>query len=284
MQIPPEVLQGFYKAADMNNNLLELKKVFFKYHVKWNLEDINLFFEPSKLIGIIGPNGSGKSTLVKIAAGLIKPNSGDIILNGNINLNKLSRKEVARIIGYLPQSVEVPFNYTASEIVETGRFPHIQGAGFFSAKDRAAVQKSMALTQTLTFSSRPLNTLSGGERQRVMLASVIAQEASIMLLDEPTSAMDIHQQTGIFKMLKNLTRKGICIAVVTHDLNLASLFSDKIVVLKAGQVEACGKPEDILTIDLLKHVYGEGITVIKHPECNSVMVLPVLHDERKQQC
>ena len=268
----------------MNNNFLELNKVFFKYQDEWNLKDISLFFEPSRLIGIIGPNGSGKSTLIKTAAGLLKPHSGDITLNSSRKLNKLSRKETARIIGYLPQSVEVPFNYTVREIVETGRFPHLHGAGFFSAKDRSAVQKSLELTETVAFASRSLSTLSGGERQRVMLASVIAQEPSIMFLDEPTSAMDIHQQTGIFKMLKGLAKKGVCVAVVTHDLNLASLFSDKIVILKAGKIEACGKPEDILSIDLLKHVYGEGITVIKHPGCNSIMVLPVFQEETRHQC
>ena len=268
----------------MNKNRLELNEIFFKYNGEWNLKDINLSFESSELIGIIGPNGSGKSTLIKIAAGLLKPHRGDIILNSDLKFNKLSRKDIARIVGYLPQSVEVPFNYTVREIVETGRFPHLQGTGFFSTKDRTAIQKSLELTETLTFSSRILSTLSGGERQRVMLASVIAQEPSIMFLDEPTSAMDIHQQTDVFKMLKALTRKGACIAVVTHDLNLASLFSDKIVILKAGKIEAYGKPEDIVTIDLLKYVYGEGITAVRHPECNSVMVLPVFKNDREPQC
>ncbi len=228
---------------------------------------------PGSILGILGPNGSGKSTLLKVAAGVLRPDAGKVVADEKDMLT-LDRKARARLIGYLPQQVESHLDYKVKDVAAMGRFPHMKGAGFMSVEDRQAVDKSLADTDTVHLTERLFSTLSGGEKQRVLLASVLAQEPGVLILDEPTSAMDAHHQVRFFRLLKKLAQSGMGVAVVTHDLNLASLFSDRLVLMKGGKILQKGEPGAIMLKENLSQVFGTGMLVISHPESGRPMVLP----------
>ncbi len=239
----------------------------------WRLQSASFSVNQGEIIGIIGPNGSGKSTPLKIAARIFSSKDGKVRLEGK-DLAQMRRREIARYIGYLPQNVESHFDYTVKEVVAMGRYPHQTGTGFMTAQDVSVVSRCLVQTETDSYQDRTLNQLSGGERQRALLASVIAQEPKFLLLDEPTSALDINHQIKFFKLLSKLVEDGIGAAVVTHDLNLASLFSDRLLLMKDGKIVNQGDPQTILNKDILSEIYGEGIEVVQHPSMKRPMVLP----------
>ena len=248
----------------------------------WELKSASFSVMQGEILGIIGPNGSGKSTLLKVAARVLLPKAGKVLLEGK-NMAKASHRNIARSLGYLPQDAESSFQYTVQEVVAMGRFPHLKGAGFLSPRDISIVTRCMVQTETEVYRDRPLNRLSGGERQRVFLASVLAQEPKVLLLDEPTSALDIHHQVKFFTLLSHLVADGMGAAVVTHDLNLASLFSNRLLLLKAGRVIQEGMPEDVLKGEVLQKIYGKGIEIGKHPTNGRPMIFPsVLPEEHRE--
>jgi iron complex transport system ATP-binding protein len=165
-------------------------------------------------------------------------------------------------------------DYTVEEVVAMGRFPHLRGAGFLGPHDEAVIVKCMRQTDTERYRRRPINRLSGGERQRVLLASVLAQEPKVLLLDEPTSALDINHQVRFFTVLTDLVRSGMGGMVVTHDINLASLFSQRLLLIKGGKILHQGEPGSILTREILQEAYGEGIEVSRHPTRDRPVVFP----------
>ena len=239
----------------------------------WRLEISALNFKSHQIFGIVGPNGSGKSSLLRIAAGVIIPVSGNIEF-GQINLRKLKRKEIARHVGYLPQELHSEYDITVEALISLGRFPHLSGLGSFKATDRDAVHQAIKTTELEAFRSRRLSQLSGGERKRAFLASVLSQEPEILLLDEPTSALDVHYQVQFFRLLKDMSLKGMGIGIVTHDINMASLFCDEIMILSEGKCLAQGRPEKVLTLPNLQVAYGEDIILGRHPEVSLPTVMP----------
>ena len=254
---------------------LVLESISYAYSAgQWHLRDLHLALEAGRICGIIGPNGAGKSTLLKIAAGILPCPSGKITLAGR-DMQRYSRREMAAILGYLPQLVGSTFDLVTEQVVAMGRDPHLSGAGFLQDRDIRIIEQCLRQTETLAYRRRRLSELSGGERQRVMLASVLAQQPRVLLLDEPTTGLDLHHQVTFFQLLKELAGQGIAIAVVTHDLNLAGQFCDKLLLLKDGQLVKEGSIEQVIEQQILRKCYGPEVFVSQHPLTGDPIVLPL---------
>jgi len=258
----------------MADELLRFDAVGYQYlDSDWQLDSVTLAASAGEVLAVIGPNGSGKSTLLRLGAGVLEPGSGRVVLEGRES-GALSRREIARTLGYLPQQVTSEFDYRVEEVVAMGRFPHLSGAGFLSAADLAVVARCLAETEIESYRRRRLSRLSGGERQRAFLASVLAQEPRVLLLDEPTSSLDLHHQVRFFGLVQRLSRHGMAVVVVTHDVNLASLYCDRVALLRDGRLVEEGSPEAVLRADVLRATYGEEMLLERHPTTGRPIVLP----------
>ena len=258
----------------MNPSLLFLQGVRHTYKdAGWELSVPHFEVREREIVGVLGPNGSGKSTLLRIAAGTLKPVEGRVMLEGE-DLRRMERRWIARRLGYLPQDIDSQFDYTVEEVVSMGRYAHLTGLGTFGARDLEVVHWSLQSTGIEQFRMRRLSHLSGGERQRTFLASVLAQEPRVLLLDEPTRGLDIHHQVGFFCLLHELARKGIGVAVVTHELNLAALYCDRLVLLSGGKLLREGLTDDVLKAEVLSVAYGPEIVMGTHPRTGRKVILP----------
>jgi iron complex transport system ATP-binding protein len=228
----------------------ELKSVGFAY----GLHDASFAAPDFGLMTIAGPNGAGKSTLLGIMAGLRRPYTGSCAYAG-AEVSKWQRREFARSVAFLPQMLRLEFPFTAQQVALMGRTPYA-GGWFESPEDHAAVERAMETTDTLAFRERDFRSLSGGERQRVVLASALAQEPRVLLLDEPTTFLDLKHQLSMYRILAELARGGMLVVSVTHDLNLALQFADRVVILNDGRVAGDGAPRDVLTPALIERVFG----------------------------
>ncbi len=259
--------------------ILRLENIYHRFvEGEWELHINRLVLSPSKNLAIIGPNGSGKTTLLRIAAGILSPLKGEIWLQDK-RLQKLNRRTIARHLGYLPQEVTSEYDYAIEDIVCMGRYPYSRGLGTLTSHDFEVVHKCLRLTELEAIRKRRLSRLSSGEKKRAFLASVLAQEPKILLLDEPTNALDIHHQVQFFHLLKKLSQKGIGIAVVTHDINMASLFSNTLMFLAKGKCLAIGPADQVLYNKTVREIYGKDILMGQHPETGQPTVLPRLWDE-----
>ncbi len=260
----------------MSDTILSLRNCHYSYERNgFSLEDISFDINAGRLYGIVGPNGSGKSTLMKIMTGIKAPDRGDVELLGRNVLN-FSRLEFAREAAFLPQNPMPSYDLTVREVIGLGRFPYQRGLGFWDERDEEIVERTLQETESEKLADRFFSTLSGGERQRVLVASVLAQEPKLLLLDEPGAALDIHHKTHIFDLLWDLTKKhGIGVVVVTHDLNKAGEFCDDIILLSEGRVVEMGTPEAVMRDEPLSRVYDARLRVIKHPltGCPTVNVI-----------
>jgi iron complex transport system ATP-binding protein len=215
--------------------------------------------------GIIGPNGSGKSTLLRCISRALKPVRGTVLLEGE-SLYKMSPREAARKMAVVPQETAVNFPFTVEEIIMMGRSPHLGRFQAEGKRDYEITGRSMDLTNTRHLAGRQVTAISGGERQRVIIAKALAQEPELILLDEPTSHLDINQQVEILSLLQRMNREGgLTILAVFHDLNLAAQFCDLMILMQKGKAYRVGKPEDVLTVDSIKEVYGTRVLIKKHP-------------------
>jgi iron complex transport system ATP-binding protein len=211
------------------------------------------------LVAIAGPNGAGKSTLLGIMAGLRHPYLGSCFYEG-VEVRRWSKRDFARCVAFLPQMVRFEFPFTAEQVVLMGRTPY--GGGWYeSAEDIAAAEQAMLTADVLPFRSRDFRSLSGGERQRVILASALAQEPRTLLLDEPTTFLDLKHQLSMYRLLRELGQRGMLVIAVTHDLNLALQFADRILVLDQGRVAGDGEPVRVLNPDLIDRVFGVHVGV-----------------------
>jgi iron complex transport system ATP-binding protein len=231
---------------------------------------------------IVGPNGCGKSTLLATLAGVLRPRSGQVTIEGK-PLEGLPDTRRAQLVGYLPQSVQPFTSYIVRELVALGRFPHATGLGFETEEDEVAIQEAMELTRTLHLSHRLFHEISGGERQRVLIASVLASKPEVFLLDEPTGALDIGQRSVVFGTLRELADAGSGVAVVTHDLNLAAIFSDEMILFGEGGLVAFGSPKDVITQGNLESAYGDGDGFVMVPRFDGEVpaVLPARFGGKK---
>ena len=239
----------------------------------WRLGPLSLSIEEGSLVGIIGPNGAGKSTLLSLLSRHARPAQGEVVLCG-APARRYSARRWARTVGYLPQTVPAAFDFTVEEAVSFGRFPHTELLGFLGPHDHAVVERCLAQTETAGLRGRTLGELSGGERQRVLLASILAQEPRVLLLDEPTATLDIHHQVAFFHVLQGCAAQGMAIALVTHDLTLAAHFCAQLVLVAHGVVARQGAPRDVLEQALINRVYGEAVRVASHPDTGRPIVVP----------
>ncbi len=239
----------------------------------WQLNVSHFCLFPGEIVAVIGLNGSGKSTFLRIAAGVLSPLGGEVKL-GESNINRIQRRKIAQVLGYLPQNASCEFDMSVLNIVAMGRYPHLNSGGFLTDHDIEVVKESMVLTEIDCFEQRRISHLSGGERQRVFLASVLAQEPSILLLDEPTSSLDLHHQVRFFDLLKDLVSREIGVIVVTHDVNLASIYGCQLLLFDQGRIIKEGKPEEVLTPETIHRIYGERVLLSTHPVNGYPMLVP----------
>ena len=250
--------------------LLATHQLKFQVGERALLSDGSLSLYKGEVVGLIGPNGAGKSTLLRLLSGLWKPSSGEVLLNGQ-PITSFNTRQIAQLIGQVQQSAALDAPFTVQEVVAMGRNPHIRRFEIEKPHDRATVLQAMRVTNTQTLANRAVNRLSGGERQRVLLARALAQEPSILLLDEPTSNLDIRHQIEILALVQQqayIGRLGILIAI--HDLSMAARFCDRLILLNDGHVMAEGTPETVLTAENLAAAFGVNAQPYRDPFTNDL--------------
>lgn len=241
--------------------MITLSDIKFSYNGKPVIDDLSLSVRGGAWMGLIGPNGTGKTTLLKLISGALIPNAGKIEV-GNKPISSYSRKEMARLLAVVPQVSPFAFAFSALEIVLMGRSPYLKHFGFETAADLEIAEKAMRKTDAWQFRNRPIDELSGGERQRVMIARALAQQPRILLLDEPTTFLDIKHQLDIMEILSDLNRnQGLTIISAIHDINLAISYCSKIALIYNGKVHKQGTPEEVISYTNLKEIFGAEVYV-----------------------
>ena len=238
---------------------LRVNKIEFAYDSTPVLENISMELDRSEILGIVGPNGTGKSTLIRCIDRILKPQQGTILLDEN-DITTMNRMEIARKMGYVPQSTTRVFPASVIDTVLMGRRPHLGWKS--SEEDMDKVLEILELLGIVEFAMRDFNEISGGQQQKVLIARALAQEADVLLLDEPTSNLDIRHQLEVMEIMTNVVRKnGISAVMAIHDLNLASRYTDRILMMNGGRIFAAGEPASVLTIENIKRVYGVEVLV-----------------------
>ncbi|CAK7026100.1 ABC transporter ATP-binding protein [uncultured Phascolarctobacterium sp.] len=261
----------------MANTIIELKNLSIGYGNKKVLQDVNAKINRGEIVGIIGCNGAGKSTLLKTIRGLLPRQSGEVLYFDKA-LESFAEKELAREVAYLQQNVEVGFGYTGKDIVLAGRYPYMKWWEGESRYDEELSLKCMEYTGTKELADRPVNEVSGGQKQRILLAKVLAQQTPILFLDEPTTGLDMVYQEEIFRFSKALAEMGKTILMVVHELNLAAKYCSRIILLGEGTVIADGKPEEVLTEEILSRAYNAPVRVIRSHNTNEIIEISTKED------
>jgi len=255
---------------------LQIQQVYFSYFDGLVLHNIDLAVKAGEMAGLLGPNGSGKTTLLKLASGILKPTQGEIKLDG-YSLSQLNRKSIARTIAVVPQQFHIPFAFTAGEIVMLGRTPFLRPLAEESEADRQLVNNALKLVGIRELKERRFDELSGGERQKVILAMALAQQPKLLLLDEPIVHLDIAHQVEILELVKRFNvEQGLTVIAAMHDLNLAALYFDRLVLLKEGRVWADGAPNQVLTEAGIREVFSASVKIEQHPVTGAphIVVMP----------
>jgi iron complex transport system ATP-binding protein len=261
---------------------LELNEVDAYYSSVKVLAGIELTAARGELMGVIGPNGSGKTTLLRTITRIVKPRTGAILLDGKAVL-QMKDREFSRTFASVPQDTAVNFEFSALDVVLMGRNPHLGRLELESEKDIAIARRCMERTNCWHLAERPITELSGGERQLVIIARALTQEPRVLLLDEPTSHLDINYQLAIMELLKQLTaQEGLIIIAVIHDLNLAAQYCDRLVLLRQGRIVAIGSQDEVLTAANIKKAFGADVIVKRHSITNQCYVSPVPSSVKRQ--
>ncbi|MFD8518955.1 ABC transporter ATP-binding protein [Streptomyces capillispiralis] len=239
------------------------------------IEGLDLTLAAGRITVIVGANACGKSTLLRSMSRLLVPRAGRVVLDGK-EVHRTPAKELARTLGLLPQSPVTPEGITVLDLVGRGRHPHQRAFSRWTAQDDAAVAAALEATHTTDLVERSVDELSGGQRQRVWIAMALAQQTDLLLLDEPTTFLDISHQIEVLDLLTDLNRsRGTTIVMVLHDLNLAARYADRLVALASGRLHAAGTPEEVMTEDTVRTVYGMDSRVIEDPVSGKPLVLPI---------
>jgi len=254
--------------------MLKIKNLSVYYGERQVLKDVSLDVHSGEVVALIGPNGAGKSTLIRAVSGVIPVRSGEIRA-GETDVTSLPALWRARQISVVPQAVSMPPAFTVWEAVLLGRTPYLNFLGQTSAADEALARRALEQVDMLHLSGSRMDEISGGEQQRVLLARALAQSTPILLMDEPTAHLDLRHQIDLLKLIAAQAReKGLTVLIALHDLNLASLFADRMAVIEGGQLCMAGKPGDTITPEMLKAVYRLPVHVIPHPESGAPLVVP----------
>lgn len=254
--------------------LFVIDHVVFSYDAKRVIDDVSFAVTPGEFIGVVGPNGAGKSTLLRLMAGFLRPDKGFITLLGR-NLKDYTRRDLAKTVATLPQTTEIPFPYTVEEFILMGRYPHARPGFLYGVEEKGFVDQVMETMEIQHLRGRRINTLSEGERQKAALSQCLAQDPKVLLLDEPVSHLDIRHQIQTFDLLDKLHREGLTIIAVLHDLNLASEYCSRVMLISKGTVMSDGSPGSVLTFQNIEKAYDTIVIVRENPLSGKPFVIPV---------
>jgi iron complex transport system ATP-binding protein len=258
----------------MSEAPLAARALGFRHPSGGGFEGVDLDLAAGEIVGILGPNGSGKTTLLRVLSRVLAPYRGSVRIAGR-ELATLDRRLLARQVAVVAQEPVFDFPFTALETVLLGRHPHLAGVAFEGAGDVAVARAALARLDAAAFADRPVSELSAGERQRVVVARALAQETPILLLDEPSSFLDLRHQVELFDLVRELAAEGRAIAAVVHDLNLAAEYCDRVLLLEGGRPAAAGPTAEVLTYANLKRVFGTEVYVDVHDLTGKLVVVPL---------
>ena len=262
-------------ARTVGEPRLEIERLTLGYGDRDVVHDLDLVIAPGDVTAIVGPNACGKSTLLRSLTRLLPPRTGRVLLDGK-DVHATPAKQLARRMGLLPQSPIAPEGITVGELVGRGRHPHQRVLARWSEADDRAVTAALRATDTLELMDRAVDELSGGQRQRVWIAMALAQETEVLLLDEPTTFLDISHQIEVLDLLTDLNRNaGTTIVMVLHDLNLAARYADHLIALHEGRLHSAGRPHEVLVPELVQDVFGMRSSVIPDPVSGKPLMLPI---------
>lgn len=254
--------------------MLEIENLCVQYGRRRALDGVSLSVAPGQILVVAGPNGAGKSTLIRAASGALPAQSGRVRVEG-ADLLRLPANERASRLAVVPQAHNLPGAFTVYETALMGRTPYLGWLGQPHPADHAQVRQALESTCTLELAARRVGELSGGEQQRVLLARALAQNTPALMLDEPTTHLDLQHQSGLLNLVRALaTERKIAVLMVLHDLNLAGLYADQVALLVDGRIQKVGAPQEVLTAEALSQVYHMPVRVVRHPEYGSPLILP----------
>jgi len=257
-------------------SLLHIDNIHFSYQNIPVIKGITITINKGDFWAFIGPNGSGKTTLLKLMNGILSPQKGHIYTNG-IPIHSMTRRQMAQFMAVVPQGFTSFSSFTVFDVILMGRTPHLHNRYFENEKDMEIAEQAMEKTNTLPFAHRSMNHLSGGEVQRVLIARALAQVPQFLLLDEPTTFLDLRHQIEIMAMLQKLNKEeGVTVVTITHDINLASLYCTQIALFKDGQLKAMGNAHDVMTEKNIAEVYNTPVLVGQHPLSNCPVITPLI--------
>ncbi len=263
-------------------HLLEARDLSFRYDREWVVKDVTFTLEPGEFLGLLGPNGSGKSSLLKVLNGILRPQQGQVSFE-NRGLSSWSRRRLAQRMAMVAQEIQLDFPFTVLELVLMGRYPHLGALEFESDRDLAIARECMERVEIYHLENRLVTRLSGGERQRALVARALCQQPRCLLMDEPTAFLDLRHQLDLFVLTRELTaRHGVGALVISHDINLAAQFCDRLLVLDRGCLAVQGRPEEVIRPEHLETIYGCRLQVDRSPVSGKPRVTPVPREETKE--
>ncbi|KJK39398.1 ABC transporter [Streptomyces variegatus] len=268
------VAQSVTEAAVGGASRLAARGVTVGYGGRVVIDGLDVAIPPGVITTIIGPNGCGKSTLLRTLSRLLKPASGTVVLDGE-DIGRLRTRDVAKKLGLLPQAPVAPEGLTVADLVARGRHPHQSWLRQWSSDDAGVVERALAMTGVSDLADRPVDALSGGQRQRVWISMTLAQGTDLLLLDEPTTYLDLAHAVDVLDLVDDLHESGCTVVMVLHDLNLAVRYSDNLVVMREGSILAQGHPRDVVTAELLHEAFGLRAQVIDDPVGDRPLIVPI---------
>jgi iron complex transport system ATP-binding protein len=268
-------------SVNAGGTTLEARSLSFRYSQPV-LEDFSLALRRGEVTGIIGPNGCGKTTALRLLDGILKPSSGEVLLEGGRPLRSMRRREIAQHIAMVPQNGTLLYSQTVFEFAMPGRAPHLSLLGFEQSTDEAAVREALRMTRLSEMSGRRVSEISGGEKQRLLLARALAQQAAVLLVDELTANLDVNFQVELMRLVRSVTHnRSLATLVVSHEINLLAAFVDRIVLLSGGRTRASGTPADVLTQANLRTLFGLDFSVCINDQ-GKPEILPVMSEREPQ--
>ncbi|MEU5889128.1 ABC transporter ATP-binding protein [Streptomyces sp. NPDC047461] len=262
------------KSDVVGTSRLEARGVTVGYGDRTVIDDLDVAIPSGLVTTIIGPNGCGKSTLLRTLSRLLKPAKGTVVLDGD-DIARLRTRDVAKKLGLLPQAPVAPEGLTVADLVARGRHPHQSWLRQWSSDDAQVVERALAMTGVADLADRPVDELSGGQRQRVWISMTLAQGTDLLLLDEPTTYLDLAHAIDVLDLVNDLHTSGRTVVMVLHDLNLATRYSDNLIVMREGAILAQGHPRDVITAELLHEAFGLRARVIDDPVGDRPVIVPI---------